>query len=75
MEIVTKLVTIIGSIITVIGLFNVLMGLFTWYKGFKNENPDKIDQGVSSMILGGVVGAIASGVTVAVISALGQISF
>lgn len=75
MEIVTKLVTTIGSIITVIGLFNILMGLFTWYKGFKNENPDKIDQGISSMILGGVVGVIAGGVTLAIISALGQISF
>lgn len=75
MEIVTKLVTTIGSIITVIGLFNVLMGLFTWYKGFKNENPDKIDQGISSMILGGVVGVIAVGVTATIVSALGQISF
>ena len=75
MEIVTKLITVIGSIITVIGLFNVLMGLYTWYRGFKNENPEKIDQGISSMILGGVVGTIAAGITVAVVAALGNIAF
>lgn len=75
MEIVTKLITAIGSIITVIGIFNVLMGLFTWYRGFKNENAEKVDQGISSMILGGVMGTIAAGVTAAVIAALGNISF
>lgn len=75
MEIVTKLITVIGSIITAIGLVNVLMGLFTWYKGFKNENVEKVDQGINSMILGGVVGTIAAGVTVAINAALGNISF
>ena len=75
MEIVTKLITVIGSIITVIGIFNVLMGLYTWYRGFKNENPEKIDQGISSMVLGGVMGTIAAGVTVAINAALGNISF
>lgn len=75
MEIVTKLITVIGSIITAIGLVNVLMGLFTWYKGFKNENVEKVDQGINSMILGGVVGTIAASVTVAINAALGNISF
>ena len=55
MEIVTKLITVIGSIVTVIGLFNVLMGVYTWYRGFKNENSEEIDQGISSMVLGGVI--------------------
>ena len=72
MEIVTKLVTAIGSLV---GLFNVLMGVYTWYRGFKNENPEKIDQGISSMVLGGVMGTIAAGVTVAINAALGNISF
>ena len=75
MEIVTKLVTAIGSLVAVIGLFNVLMGVYTWYRGFKNENPEKIDQGISSMVLGGVRGTIAAGVTVAINAALGNISF
>ena len=75
MEIVTKLITVIGSIVTVIGLFNVLMGVYTWYRGFKNENPEKIDQGISSMVLGGVMGTIAAAVTVANNAALGNISF
>lgn len=75
MEIVTKLITAIGSIVTVIGLFNVLMGVYTWYRGFKNENAEKIDQGINSMVLGGVIGTIAAGVTVAINAALGNISF
>ena len=75
MEIVTKLITVIGSIVTVIGLFNVLMGVYTWYRGFKNENAEKIDQGISSMVLGCVIGTIAAGVTVAINAALGNISF
>ena len=75
MEIVTKLITVIGSIVTVIGLFNVLMGVYTWYRGFKNENAEKVDQGISSMILGGVMGTIAAGVTAAVVAALGNIAF
>lgn len=75
MEILTKLITVIGSIVTVIGLVNILMGLYTWYRGFKNENPEKIDQGISSMVLGGVMGSIAAGVTVAVVAALGNIAF
>ena len=75
MEIVTKLVTVIGSIITANGLFHVLMGVFTWYKGFKNENVEKVDQGISSMISGGVMASIAAGVTAAIVAALGNISF
>lgn len=75
MEIVTKLVTTIGSLVAAIGLVNVLMGVYTWYRGFKNENPEKIDQGISSMILGGVMSSISAGVTVAINAALGNISF
>ena len=51
------------------------MGVYTWYRGFKNENAEKIDQGISSMVLGGVIGTIAAGVTVAINAALGNISF
>ena len=75
MEIVTKLVTTIGSLVAAIGLVTVIMGVYTWYRGFKNENPEKIDQGISSMILGGVMSSISAGVTVAINAALGNISF
>ena len=75
METVTKLVTIIGSVITVVGLFGALTGLYTFYRGQKNDNPDLVDKGINSMILGGIVGVVAGGLTATIITNLNSIKF
>lgn len=75
METVTKLVSIIGSLITVLGLFGVLTGLYTFFRGQKNENPEMVDKGISSMVLGGIVGVVAAGVSASIVTALNSIKF
>ena len=75
METVTKLVTIIGSVITVVGLVGALTGLYTFYRGQKNDNPDMVDKGINSMILGGIVGVVAGGLTATIITNLNSIKF
>ena len=75
MEILTKLVGVVGAIFVVQGLFSVATGAQKFFSGQKNDNPQQMDQGINSMITGGAMAAISGGVTAAIITALGQIKF
>ena len=61
MDIVIKMIGVIGGIMTVIGLFGVLTGALNFFSGRKNENPQKMD--------------ISGGITAAIIAAVGAIRF
>lgn len=75
MDIVIKMIGVIGGIMTVIGLFSVLTGALNFFSGRKNENPQKMDSGIESMIMGGAMAAISGGITAAIIAAVGAIRF
>ncbi len=75
MDILIKLVGVVGAILVVQGLFSVVTGAQKFFAGQKNDNPQQMDQGINSMITGGAMAAISGGVTAAIITALGQIKF
>lgn len=75
MDILIKLVGVVGAILVVQGLFSVVTGAQKFFAGQKNDNPQQMDQGINSMITGGAMAAVSGGVTAAIITALGQIKF
>ncbi|HFI0715102.1 TPA: hypothetical protein ACGO5G_000443 [Streptococcus suis] len=75
MELVTKLITIMGVIFTVSGLIWAFVGFFDFSAGRKNNDPTRQDQGLQSMILGGALAAISAGIAATIISQLGGIAF
>ncbi|MDF7637314.1 hypothetical protein PT274_03425 [Leuconostocaceae bacterium ESL0958] len=75
MDIVAKLIGVIGAVVVVVGLINVLIGLQKWYEGYKNDDPNKQDSGTKSMVLGGVIASISGGVVAGILGALNAIKF
>ena len=75
MDILIKLVGILGSIFIVKGLFTVATGLEKFLSAKKNDNPQQMDQGIDAMISGGVLAAISGGLTAGITTVLGQIKF
>lgn len=75
MQIATKVITGLGAILTVVALSWLLTGAFDYFSGRKNQNPQQMDQGMTSMVSGGALTVLISGITAAIVSALGAISF
>ncbi|NHI75761.1 hypothetical protein EA794_07210 [Lactococcus petauri] len=75
MDVVVKMVGVLGGIMTVRGLFGVMTGFMDFNSGRKNDNGTKVDQGIDSMVSGGVMAAITAGVTASIIVAIQAITF
>jgi hypothetical protein len=75
MDVVVKMVGVLGGIMTVRGLFGVMTGFMDFNSGRKNDNGTKVDQGIDSMVSGGVMAAIIAGVTASIIVAIQAIKF
>lgn len=75
MDILTKLVTVVGAVFTIRGLFGVFTGAIDFFSGRKNENPQKMDNGIESMIMGGAMAAISAGIATSIIAAINAIKF
>lgn len=75
MDILIKLVGVIGAIMVAQGLFSIGTGAQKFFAGQKNDNPQQMDQGINAMVTGGAMALISGGVTAAIITALGQIKF
>ncbi|BDW47873.1 MULTISPECIES: hypothetical protein [Lactococcus] len=75
MDVVVKMVGVLGGIMTVRGLFGVMTGFMDFNSGRKNDNGTKVDQGIDSMVSGGVMAAITAGVTASIIVAIQAIKF
>lgn len=75
MDILIKLVGVVGAIMVVQGLFSVGTGAQKFFAGQKNDNPQQMDQGINSMVTGGAMALISGGVATAIVTALGQIKF
>ena len=75
MDILIKLLQVVGAIMTVQGLWSVVTGVQKYFAGQKNDNPQQMDQGINSMVSGGAMALISGGITAAIVTALGQIKF
>lgn len=75
METAQKVITAVGGIIAIIGLSWILNGAFDFFSGRKNNDPNKQDQGMSSMISGGALAVLAVSVAAAIVVAMGNIKF
>ncbi|WP_332384202.1 hypothetical protein [Pseudolactococcus laudensis] len=75
METAQKVITAVGGIIAIIGLSWILNGAFDFFSGRKNNDPNRQDQGMSSMISGGALAVLAVSVAAAIVAAMGNIKF
>ena len=75
METAQKVITAVGGIIAIIGLSLILNGAFDFFSGRKNNDPNRQDQGMSSMISGGALAVLAVSVAAAIVVAMGNIKF
>lgn len=75
METAQKVITAVGGIIAVIGLSWILNGAFDFFSGRKNNDPNRQDQGMSSMISGGALAVLAVSVAAAIVASMGNIKF
>ena len=75
METAQKVITAVGAIIAIIGLSWILNGAFDFFSGRKNNDPNRQDQGMSSMISGGALAVLAVSVAAAIVVAMGNIKF
>ena len=75
METAQKVITAVGGIIAIIGLSWILNGAFDFFSGRKNNDPNRQDQGMSSMISGGPLAVLAVSVAAAIVASMGNIKF
>lgn len=75
MDILIKMVGVVGAVMTVRGLFGVFTGAMDFFSGRKNDNPTKVDSGVESMITGGAMAAISATIAAAIVVAINNIKF
>lgn len=75
MDIVTKIVTVIGGIVGVLAALGIMTGIKDVRSGMATDNPNKTDKGIESIIVGGVFAVITTGVAAYVIAQLGAIKF
>lgn len=75
MDIALKIIGLLGGVLTVKGLVGVLTGANDIYSGRKNENPQKLDNGLESVIWGGAMAAVAGTITAVIIAQMSGISF
>lgn len=75
METAQKVITAVGGIIAIIGLSWILNGAFDFFSGRKNNDPNRQDQGMSSMISGGALAVLSVSVAAAIVASMGNIKF
>ena len=75
MEVVTKIITIMGGLVAIGGLGWRFFGANDFFQGKKNSNAQQTDSGMSSMIYGGGIAAVASGIAAAIVAAINAIQF
>lgn len=75
MEVVTKIITIMGGLVAIGGLGWCFVGAIDFFQGKKNQNAQQTDNGMSSMIYGGGLAAVAAGIASAIVAAINSIQF
>lgn len=75
MDIVTKIVTIIGAIIAAVSGIGIMLGIKDIRSGMAHDDPKTLDKGVEKVVVGGVVAVIIGGVVLYVTGLLNAIKF
>lgn len=75
MDIVTKIVSVIGGIVGVLAALGIITGVKDVRSGMATDDPRKTDKGIESIIVGGVFAAIVTAVVAYVLAQLGAIKF
>ena len=75
MEVVTKIITIMGGLVAIGGLGWCFVGAIDFFQGKKNQNAQQTDNGMSSMIYGGGLAAVSASIAAAIVAAINSIQF
>ena len=75
MEVVTKIITIMGGLVAIGGLGWCFVGSIDFFQGKKNQNAQQTDNGMSSMIYGCGLAAVSAGIAAAIVGAINAIQF
>ncbi|EGO8595527.1 type III secretion system protein PrgF [Enterococcus faecalis] len=75
MDIVIKIVTVIGGIIGILAAMGILTGVKNLRSGLANDESRLVDKGIEQIVVGGVIAFIVGGVVVYVIAKINAITF
>ena len=75
MEVVTKIITVMGGLVAIGGLGWAFVGAIEFFQGKKNQNPQQTDNGMAGMVYGGGLAAVASGIAAAIVAAINAIQY
>ncbi|WP_270939739.1 type III secretion system protein PrgF [Enterococcus faecalis] len=75
MDIVTKIITLIGGIIGLVSAVSVMFGVKEIRSGMSNDDPRTLDKGIEKVVVGGAVILAIGGVVAYVITQVGAIRF
>ena len=75
MELITKIITGLGTLGTVTGLIWVWNGSYDFLQGRKNNDKQRQDDGSDSMINGAFLAVASAGIAAAVVASLSQLKF
>lgn len=75
MDIITKIITGLGTVGTITGLIWIWNGAVDFVQGRKNKDKQRQDDGSDSMTNGTFLAVASAGIAAAVVAALSQIKF
>ncbi|HBI2075882.1 TPA: type III secretion system protein PrgF [Enterococcus faecalis] len=75
MDIITKIVTVIGGIIGILAAMGILTGVKNLRSGMANDESRMVDKGIEQIVVGGVIAFIVTGVVAYVIVKINAITF
>lgn len=75
MDLVSKIITLIGAVIGVGSAIGILIGVNEIRSGLSNEDPRTTDKGVMKVVLGGAIMIAVGGVVAYVLVQLNNIRF
>ena len=74
MEVVTKIITVMGALVAIGGLGWAFVGAIEFFQGKKNQNPQQTDNGMAGMVYGGLA-AVSASIAAAIVAAINSIQF
>jgi hypothetical protein len=75
MDIVTKIITLIGGIIGVAAAIGMLLGVKDIRSGMSNEDPRTLDKGVQQLVVGGATILAIGGIVAYILVQVNAIQF
>ena len=75
MELITKIITGLGTVGTITGLIWIWNGAYDFIQGRKNNDKQRRDEGSDSMTNGTYLALASAGIAAAIVAALSQLSF